>query len=88
MTPSPPCCAPRLWARALAAGRASRASRRTIVERASPAGRYVCRKGEPVEHWIGVVDGLVKMANVSPDGKPTTLRRRSGRRLVRRRARC
>ncbi len=30
----------------------------------------MCRKGEPVDHWIGVVDGLVKMANVSVDGKP------------------
>lgn len=37
-----------------------------------PAGAYVCRKGEPVEHWIGVVDGLVKMTSVSPEGKTTT----------------
>jgi len=34
------------------------------------AGALVCRKGERVEHWIGVVDGLVKMANVSAEGKP------------------
>ncbi len=40
--------------------------------RACPAGTHVCRKGEAVEHWIGVVDGLVKMANVSADGKPTS----------------
>jgi CRP/FNR family cyclic AMP-dependent transcriptional regulator len=32
----------------------------------------VCRRGEPVEHWMGVVDGLVKMVNVSADGKETT----------------
>jgi CRP/FNR family cyclic AMP-dependent transcriptional regulator len=25
-----------------------------------------------MECWIGVVDGLVKMANLSADGKPTT----------------
>jgi CRP-like cAMP-binding protein len=36
------------------------------------AGSRVCRKGEPAEHWIGVVDGLVKMANVSADGRPTS----------------
>ncbi len=40
--------------------------------RACPAGGHVCRKGETVDHWIGVVDGLVKMANVSADGKPTS----------------
>ena len=32
----------------------------------------MCRKGEAVEAWVGVVDGLVKMANVSADGKPTS----------------
>ena len=30
----------------------------------------MCRKGETVDHWVGVVDGLVKMANVSVEGKP------------------
>jgi len=42
------------------------------VVRDFPAGAYVCRKGEPVDHWIGVIDGLVKMASVSPEGKTTT----------------
>jgi CRP/FNR family cyclic AMP-dependent transcriptional regulator len=42
------------------------------VVRDFPAGAYVCRKGDPVDHWIGVVDGLVKMASVSPEGKTTT----------------
>lgn len=37
-----------------------------------PAGAYVCRKGDPVDHWIGVVDGLVKMASVNSEGKTTT----------------
>jgi CRP-like cAMP-binding protein len=40
------------------------------LTRTCPAGGLVCRKGEPVEHWMGVVDGLVKMANVSAQGKP------------------
>ncbi|MEO5764250.1 MAG: Crp/Fnr family transcriptional regulator [Casimicrobiaceae bacterium] len=40
--------------------------------RTCPMGSYVCRKGESVEHWIGVVEGVVKMANVSADGKPTS----------------
>ena len=37
-----------------------------------PVGVPVCRKGEPVEHWIGIIDGLVKMTSVTPDGKTTT----------------
>jgi CRP-like cAMP-binding protein len=37
-----------------------------------PAGLPRVPQGEAVEYWIGVIDGLVKMANVSPDGKPTS----------------
>ena len=33
------------------------------------AGSYVCRKGDRVEHWIGVLGGLVMIASVSPEGK-------------------
>jgi CRP/FNR family transcriptional regulator, cyclic AMP receptor protein len=44
-----------------------------IIERAYPAGAYVCRKGEPVEHWVGVIEGLLKLSNVSRDGKAATL---------------
>jgi len=34
------------------------------------ARSYVCRKGDPAEYWIGVLEGLVKVASVSPEGKP------------------
>ena len=44
-----------------------------IIERRVPAGGYVCRNGEAVIHWVGVADGLVKLGNVSPEGKVTTL---------------
>lgn len=44
-----------------------------IVERRIPGGGYVCRKGEVVASWIGVIEGLVKMSNLSPEGKLTTL---------------
>ena len=44
-----------------------------IVERRVPVGGYVCRKGEAVASWIGVIEGLVKMSNLSPEGKLTTL---------------
>lgn len=36
------------------------------VEKKVAAGAYVCRKGEPVDAWIGVIDGLVKMGSLSP----------------------
>ena len=59
------------WAQALTPALRTRVESETVA-RACPAGTQVCRKGEPVEHWIGVVDGLVKMANVSADGKSTS----------------
>ena len=60
-----------LWARSLTAAQMRRVEM-SIVERRVDAGGYVCRKGEPVEHWIGIVDGLVKMAGLSATGKLTT----------------
>ena len=59
------------WARGLEPALYERALAETSV-RPAPAGSLVCRKGEAVDHWIGVVEGLVKMANVSLDGKPTS----------------
>lgn len=47
--------------------------RAEIVERNVPAGGYACRKGEPVEHWIGVTEGLLKLSIDSPEGKTATL---------------
>ena len=44
-----------------------------IIDKRVPAGGYVCRKGEAVANWIGVIDGLVKMSNLSHEGKLTTL---------------
>ena len=35
-------------------------------------GAAACSKGEPVDAWIGVIEGLVKMSSVSPEGKPVT----------------
>src|SRR5689334_7828888 len=60
-----------LWARSLAPARLARVEAETVV-RDLPVGVPVCRKGEAVEHWIGVVDGLVKMTSVTPEGKTTT----------------
>lgn len=43
-----------------------------MIERAVPAGGLVGRKGEPVDHWIGVIDGLLKLSSMSAEGKLVT----------------
>jgi CRP/FNR family cyclic AMP-dependent transcriptional regulator len=60
-----------LWARTLLPEQLLRIERET-TERFIEAGAYVCKKGEPVEHWMGVTDGLLKMSSVSPEGKSVT----------------
>ncbi len=35
-------------------------------------GAYICRKGEAVDSWLGVLDGLVKMMISTPDGRTST----------------
>ena len=57
------------WAQALAPERLDRIEKETL-QRDCPAGSLVCRKGERVDHWIGVIEGLVKMASVSAAGRP------------------
>jgi CRP/FNR family cyclic AMP-dependent transcriptional regulator len=42
-------------------------------ERQIPVGGFVGRMGQPVAHWIGVIEGLMKMSVTSPDGKVSTL---------------
>ena len=61
-----------IWARDLAAEQLARVRGETI-ERAVPAGAYACSRGEPVEYWIGVIEGLLKLSIGSPDGKMATL---------------
>lgn len=59
------------WARALTEAELRKVNA-GITVRIIPAGGFVCMKGEPVEHWMGVVDGLVKMASNWRSGKTTT----------------
>jgi CRP/FNR family transcriptional regulator, cyclic AMP receptor protein len=59
------------WAKDLTSEQLARIGSR-MIERAVPAGGYICRKGEPVEHWIGIIDGLAKMTTVAASGKSTT----------------
>ena len=60
------------WTRNLSKEQLERV-RADIVERLVPTGAYACRKGERVEHWVGVAEGLLKLSTDSPDGKTATL---------------
>jgi CRP-like cAMP-binding protein len=56
------------WAQSLSPEDFVRA-REGTVERFVPTAGFVCRKGEPVEHWFGVIDGLAKMSSDWASGK-------------------
>ncbi len=60
-----------LWAQALTADELDRVVVETR-ERRVPAGGYAIRSGELAEHWIGVIDGLVKMSVSHADGRQST----------------
>ncbi|MBL8489905.1 MAG: cyclic nucleotide-binding domain-containing protein, partial [Rhodocyclaceae bacterium] len=61
-----------MWAKGLSDEDYARA-RGGITLRRITAGGFVCRKGEPVEYWFGVLDGLVKLSSDWVTGKTATL---------------
>jgi CRP/FNR family transcriptional regulator, cyclic AMP receptor protein len=42
------------------------------IESNAAVGAYICRKGEAVDSWLGILDGLVKMMISTPDGRTST----------------
>jgi CRP/FNR family cyclic AMP-dependent transcriptional regulator len=42
------------------------------VQRSYSAGAIVCHRGTPANHWLGVIEGLVKVDAISQGGQPTT----------------
>ena len=44
-----------------------------MFERAVGGGAFVGRRGDPPDYWMGIIDGLVNVSNVSSDGKLATL---------------
>lgn len=36
------------------------------------AGATLCRRGEPVDAWFGVIEGMVKIMSTGPDGRSST----------------
>ncbi|RIX49141.1 MAG: Crp/Fnr family transcriptional regulator [Rhodocyclales bacterium GT-UBC] len=61
-----------LWGQSLTAEEMARALAGT-TERTFAAGAFICMKGEPVEYWMGLIDGLGKMASHWTTGKTTSL---------------
>lgn len=57
-----------LWAATLEPGQFEEA-RREIYERYVPLGGHALRAGDPADHWIGVIEGLVKMSVTRADGR-------------------
>ncbi len=43
-----------------------------VQQRVATAGTFVARRGEEPHHWMGVIDGLLKMSNTSSEGKLAT----------------
>lgn len=60
-----------VWAKHLTDKQLMRVERETSVVKFT-AGTVVCQKGRPAQHWVGVLDGMVKVDTASPDGRSTT----------------
>jgi CRP/FNR family cyclic AMP-dependent transcriptional regulator len=59
------------WANHLTAEQLARVAMETQVAKYA-SGSVVCQEGLPALHWVGVLDGMVKVDTVSPDGRSTT----------------
>ena len=60
------------WSRDLSDGEFERA-RKGIVEKTFVKGSYICHRGDRLDAWTGVADGLIKLGAVSRTGKAVTL---------------
>jgi CRP-like cAMP-binding protein len=60
------------WTRDLNDGEFERA-RKGIVEKTFPKGAYICHRGDRLDAWTGVAEGLIKLGAVSRAGKAVTL---------------
>jgi CRP/FNR family transcriptional regulator, cyclic AMP receptor protein len=60
-----------LWAKNLEVEQMRRVEAE-VHEARFPAGAIICSKGQPVDAWFGVIEGLMKVHAGSPDGKSVT----------------
>ncbi|MBB5391513.1 MULTISPECIES: Crp/Fnr family transcriptional regulator [unclassified Herbaspirillum] len=59
------------WPSTLTAGQMDRL-RQDIYERAYPSGAIIFPRGSLADHWFGLIEGMIKVDTVSPDGRSTT----------------
>jgi CRP-like cAMP-binding protein len=57
-----------LWIHTLGPDERRRVEQESVARRV-PKGGFICRKGEPVEHWIGIIEGLAKITMHNAAGK-------------------
>jgi CRP-like cAMP-binding protein len=60
------------WGEALTEDEAAR-TLKAIGRRSYPAGSYICHRGDRLDAWIGVVQGLVQLGAISAEGKAITI---------------
>jgi CRP/FNR family cyclic AMP-dependent transcriptional regulator len=60
-----------IWARTLTPLEMERVEA-DCTEQFFPKGSFICRKGEALSCWIGIIEGLSKMNTVSASGKSVT----------------
>lgn len=59
------------WSSGLSPQQTERLSQ-DIFERSYPGGAIICPLGAPADHWLGLIEGMVKVDTVSQDGRSTT----------------
>jgi CRP/FNR family transcriptional regulator, cyclic AMP receptor protein len=59
------------WSTGLTDGQLSRVSRDAFAKDFQ-AGATVCAMGQPAVHWMGVIDGMLKVDKIAQDGRSTT----------------
>lgn len=60
-----------IWAAELSADEIERATK-GMSERSFAKGAYIFHRGDRLDYWTGVIDGLVKISNISYSGKAVT----------------
>ena len=59
------------WAAELSPDEIERAQK-GITERSFSRGAYICHRGDRLDYWTGVAEGLVKISTISQSGKAMT----------------
>lgn len=60
------------WAHDISAEEADKA-RRGITEKLYGQGAFICHRGDRLDYWTGVIDGLIRFGMITREGKGATL---------------